>query len=593
MESLSHYINLISLPKELFYYILFNLSFNDVIRCCSINSYTAAIYIDRHFWSQKAFIDLNISTSEFNEINVNAKDRYIQLDTNIFNRNLKIAAIKNNLNLIQNLSNKGANINAAFKGVGISGNQKLFDELVGLYPLMKCISKTFYNAIKNQHIWFIKYITTKYNKYIYSFKKLCYITCNKNKSIEILEYVIKNFDGVFDKNLIQGLINEAAKSDNIVTLNYLLSIVNNKFSEINLDIVIGAAAGGHLGLINEYINNADPYFINSLVKFAIESAAEKGHLYIIEYLLLKYSELNTLKTMNGILLHGAIGGYLHIVQYALDHNANYLELAFHRAVSNQKLNIIKFLCEIRQFDKDYFRKLLIELAHKEYINIEVFKFLINYEIEFIKDFVTTMYNYSKNFHIIKYLINIRLINPRFMLHAITNSTMNENCFYGGLLGGIVDVISFLIDNGANNGKSLYKFIKLAIKNNRLIVIEYLLSKCHTIPPFNIIFRDFDYDNFALVKNTEFINEDVAVNKYISYIQDNPMVKVLLYNEFSDKLKINDIIEFKPYNLSISMNDNYLVPLRIILSTDKNKNKYKYITILRYDEITNKTYPINF
>jgi len=76
-------IQYLPLPNEALFNILMNLSYNDVINYCSVNTSAAIVCKDPVFWQEKASHDFDISSREFKNSNLEPQLRYIEFLTKI------------------------------------------------------------------------------------------------------------------------------------------------------------------------------------------------------------------------------------------------------------------------------------------------------------------------------------------------------------------------------------------------------------------------------------------------------------------------------------------------------------------------------
>lgn len=611
-------INLSSLPIESIYNILINTPFNDVIKYCTLNSTAAAICDDKYFWHQKAFNDFGISLAEFDNTTLKPKIRYIQLYANKYNicnvgyENfisvnvcLKRAAINNNENLVTYFIEKNGNKTAAFKGVGITGNLELFKKLIEIYPSMKYVYVTLFNAIKNEHLDLIKYIMEKWRKYIdlYDNETFYKIALEINGSLEIVRYFFPDVDP-YD---INQEIYSASKGNHIDTINYFLIKVqgnvatNTKAYE---SAIAGAGAGGHIDLMNQLIshNIAVPNIL------ALNDIAEGGHLEIIKDLLMRYPTFNNIDNMNHILKNGSIGGYLNIIKYAVENGANDFNRSLELASEHGHLDIVKYLIEEKRANSlndsltlsakngyldivkylvekgaDNLNEALYFSSDDRKINIEIVKFLIEKGADDIEQFSRLVTYRSGDFNTIKYLADHQLTNLNNLLLLLIRSPI-------GHFGEKIKSISYLISKGANN---FYDCLQEAIDDCELLVVEYLIS-------IGISFYNVSLGIPKIFENIEEIEEKSisecnAIVKYLKYLIANQDVKILNFQNFSDKINKNEIISFETFKPIINVDQynfiKYLVPLQMVLSIDTDGNKY--ITVLRYNKETNQIYPTYF
>lgn len=582
-------INLGSLPYENLFNILINLPFNDIINYCLVNLNAAAICNDNSFWKQKAFYDFGISSRDFDrydKTSLDAKSRYIQLNfsnkpNDNLSANLKRAAINNNATAINFFIGQGTDKKSAFKGVGITGNLTLFKDLIRVYPSMKYVYQTLYSAIKNEHMTLIKYIMENY--YIQPTYKLYNATMYKNRSIEIVDYIFKNKEIESETSL-----DLAAKANNIDIINYLLL---NKIQdqenllESYLSIIIGAAEGNHIDLIIQYIKFVNP---NSN---CVKAAANGGNLSIIEYFLSNYRSLNTIRIQNEILISGAAGGHLNIIQYAIKNGANELNKALNSAAVNNHLDTVKYLVDLGAND---FTDALGSVISRKNSDIKMVEFLVKNRTIYRLSFSNLILISSKKIKIIDYLIDKNLVNSNILLiKIIHDSTVDIDeklklikFLIFKSIGGksVSDISSEMTDN-------LNLFLQDAIIKCELAIVEYLLST-GLITTVN---RILPVGTRIKLGITQHITQCFAVKKYFTYLSKHPNVKILDYEKFADKIKFGDIIEFKNFKPQIQTKEEtmsrYLVPLQMALSTDKEENKY--ITLLRYNKNTNEIYPVGF
>lgn len=310
------------------YNILLDLPLNDIIKYCKLNSTT--ICDDKNFWHQKAFNDFNILPNEFDAINLEPKIRYIQLYSDKYqicdvgyenfipvNVCLKRATINNEENLITYFIEKGGNIKAAFKGIGITGNKKLFDKLIEVYPSIKYIYVTLRNAVKKGNKSFLDFLRIRWGEYFrepYIYKEVANAAIEKNGSVDIVKYMFK----IIKRNDLYL----AAKGGHVDLVNYFLQEVQALLPKLYSqgyyqDSMDGAAYGGHFNLLNQLIQNFNPSDLE--IEIIIGKAAEGGHLDIVNDLIFRYPSSSN---MVEVLYDGSKGGHINIIEYAIGNGAN-------------------------------------------------------------------------------------------------------------------------------------------------------------------------------------------------------------------------------------------------------------------------------
>lgn len=149
----------------------------------------------------------------------------------------------------------------------------------------------------------------------------------------------------------------------------------------------------------------------------------------------------------------------------------------------------------------------------------------------------------------------------------------------------------MISSGAS---ALSQSLQKTVDDCNLTVMEYLLSI--GIPRDNINLKIVkSHKNSNNNNDLSSINECYAILKYLKYLRKNQNVKILRFDELSNKIGLNEIIKFEPFKSMISPPEkytkSYLVPLQMVISVDKEENEY--ISIIRYNRNTNQIYPLYF
>src|SRR5947209_1734286 len=132
------------LPVENLYSILLNLPYLDIISYCGVNVQARSICNDSYFWQQKALHDLNISSDEFYQTDLDARSRYVQLLSTIGNACvpgterftfrlgdcLYEASLIGDIRLINYFLSKGAYIGNGLNGAAAGGNLPLVEYFI-------------------------------------------------------------------------------------------------------------------------------------------------------------------------------------------------------------------------------------------------------------------------------------------------------------------------------------------------------------------------------------------------------------------------------------------------------------------------------
>jgi len=283
-----------SLPSELKYSILLDLSFQDLLRLCQVSSNLRSWCNDWYFWATKAERDFDLPRPLFRFYGMtDPRTRYyeIQRHDHDYSYYARLAARKGNLNLINQIRAKSPRY--------VSENQIL------------------YGAAEGGHMKIVQNLIEKYNFHPDTLTEALVLAIENGK-LKLVQTLLSPRSKLFKMRNREYILNNAlvlaAKNGHINAVNYLIQQGANDFKSAlsaatNLDIIIRlldvgqeyvksvlqkAIVDGRLDIVEYIVKNffgSQPDRFN--IGHSLSEVAKNGHFDIVRYLVSIINEIPT------------------------------------------------------------------------------------------------------------------------------------------------------------------------------------------------------------------------------------------------------------------------------------------------------------
>ena len=505
---------------------------NKSINLCNFNLIKFLIeYYNTNFGMKPILIDtLYIGNNKLDIIKYLFQNTTIYIDKKIINVILKLAIKHNNIDIVNYLIEKGANLNYCnyLDIASTNGNLQMVKFLIDNNIN---VNKFGYNSIKSCYdLNIVEYIINNFNEINYdtlyekvvdvNFKVAKYLEDNYDININLLllktgniNIIIKNInDYVLHEKLNINLLEYNSESKCILFfVDIIKSHKNLKYLDDNYEKFLEHCIKiGYLKLLIFMINNIKKYEIkniNNIIEFYIieYSKCEDDALFLINNI--SYIEKDKLN-LSKIIVNSINNKYLKLIKLLYNKQIfdEKIELFLCKSINN--IEILEYFLSLGNYNEYAYYLLKSSISYNnfevvEYL-IEKFNFLIEDSLSI--DFINTK---SRN-KIIKYLIN-------------KGAKINYNIFEKFCRNNNYELIKYIYDNFQNS----LNFLEELIDN-----LLYILIGC------NIDIFTFLYDKYnKFIKNkNKLLLEVVYYGKYKKCL-------FLLKN-----IKPNDEILIKSYNM---------------------------------------------